>query len=101
MQFRPSRRSAPRENRRSSPARGLTYWSRTLEWESLENVRDYITEAFLRACFILSSLYCFLAFIPFTYLFVIIPPYQWLALFVHYNLLIVAMAVGASLLVLL
>ena len=48
------------------------------------------------AYFILASLYCFLAFIPFTYLFVIVnPPYRWMAVFAHYNLALLWLAVAA------
>ncbi len=49
--------------------------------------------------YILASLYCFLAFTPFTYLFVIVnPPYRWIATFAHYNALLLWFAVGASVL---
>ncbi len=45
---------------------------------------------------ILASLYCFLAFIPFTYLFVIVnPPYKWISFFAHHNGLFLWLAVGA------
>lgn len=55
---------------------------------------------FLKICwgayFILASLYCFLAFIPFTYLFVIVsPPYRWMVVFAHYNVVLLWLAVGA------
>lgn len=47
--------------------------------------------------FILASLYCFLAFVPYTYLFVIVnPPYPWLDPFAHYNLALLWTAVAAS-----
>jgi hypothetical protein len=51
------------------------------------------------AYFILSSLYCFLAFIPFTHLFVIVnPPYRWIVVFAHYNVLFLWLVVAASVL---
>ena len=52
-----------------------------------------------RTYFILASIYCFLAYIPFTYLFVIInPPYQWIVVFAHYNVLLLWLAAAASVL---
>jgi hypothetical protein len=49
--------------------------------------------------FILASLYCFLAFTPFTYLFVIVtPPYRWILTFAHYNVLFLWIATAASIL---
>jgi membrane-anchored protein YejM (alkaline phosphatase superfamily) len=61
------------------------------------------TNAVLRLCwgtyFILASLYCFLAFVPFTYLFVIVnPPYRWIVVFAHYNVPLLWLAVAASVL---
>jgi hypothetical protein len=58
------------------------------------------TNTLLKLCwgsyFILASLYCFLAFIPFTYLFVIVnPPYRWMVVFAHYNVVLLWLAVGA------
>ena len=52
---------------------------------------------FSQTYFLLASLYCFLAFIPYTYLFVIVnPPYQWLITFAHYNLLLLWIAIATS-----
>jgi arylsulfatase A-like enzyme len=58
---------------------------------------------FLKLCwgmyFILASLYCFLAFNTFTYLFVVVyPPYRWIGAFEHHNLTLLWFAVAASVL---
>jgi hypothetical protein len=58
---------------------------------------------FLKFCwgayFLVASFYCFLAFVPFTYLFVIVnPPYQWIVVFAHYNVPLLWLAIAASVL---
>src|SRR5260370_26497955 len=65
-------------------------------------MKDWAT-TFSRLCwrtyFILASVYCFLAYVPFTYLFVIInPPYQWIVVFAHYRALLLWLAAAASVL---
>jgi hypothetical protein len=49
------------------------------------------------AYYVFASLYCFLAFIPYTYLFVVVnPPYRWMDTFAHYNVLLLWIALAAS-----
>lgn len=57
--------------------------------------------ALLKLCsgayFLIASLYCFLAYIPYTFFFVIVnPPFQWLNTFAHYNLLLLWVAAAAA-----
>lgn len=70
---------------------------------SLANNMKACITTLLKLCFgayfILASLYCFLAFTPFTYLFVIVtPPYRWILTFAHYNVLFLWIAIAASVL---
>ncbi len=56
-----------------------------------------ILKLYWGAYFIVASLYCFLAFTPFTYLFVIVnPPYPWISQFARYSAPLLWFAVAAS-----
>ena len=56
-----------------------------------------ILKLYRAAYYVFASLYCFLAFIPYTYLFVVVnPPYRWMDTFAHHNVLLLWIAVAAS-----
>jgi glucan phosphoethanolaminetransferase (alkaline phosphatase superfamily) len=56
-----------------------------------------ILRLYRAAYYVFASLYCFLAFIPYTYLFVVVnPPYRWMDTFARHNVLLLWIAVAAS-----